>query len=1209
MRNYVIAVICTLCLFSTLLEAAEFQTIKLYGRSSVESYQVALDDADRQWLSARGRLVLGISAPDNEPFEITANAQGFEGITADYAGLLGQLLHVDIDVRRYESRDALIRAVKSGAVDLMGTANNFDAEVPGLVLSVDYAEDEPVVVTRTQDNENLSPQSAGKKVAMFYRYLKAEALAKHYADLDLRLYPSSLSALSAVAFGQADAYIGNAIGANHLINKNYLNNVELNPSLLEAGEIAFALDEKNTRLLQVVNRALEVIPNSERGTILRRWNAIRIDVPGLSRLHFSDTERQWLDQHPRLKLAIDGIYLPLTYFDDKGRVHGFTADILALISLRTGLKFDVVAGGATDTLMSSLKKGEVDMVATDAPGNLPADKFVFSQPYLSMPYVMVRKAGSGRPDSLDDMGGRSLVLTEGSALQGFVEKNYPSVRIVIVAQAKDALELVAQGKADALSLSLFSARYLISNKYLDTLCITGTVGIAPAQRAFAIDNTSPELVSIINKALLSITPEETAELTNRWRSAVMLDDSLWSRHRATIIQGMVLAALILVLALGWNTYLRLLISKRKKAETALYDQMEFMRTLIDGTPHPIYVRDYNGSMVLCNAAYLDVFGVQREDVIGKTVVEGTFLDAQEARRYHDNYLEIMRNGVPSLRDGTLRLAGGELLTIYHWTLPYRGSQGEVTGMIGGWINVSERQHLLERLEEARVCADNANRAKSIFLATMSHEIRTPINAIIGMLELAMKKAKQGIVDRLGIEVASSAAQDLLELIGDILDIARIESGRLSLAPERANLLEQVNSVVRVMDGMARQKHVPLILELDDAANQDVLIDPLRFKQIFTNLLSNAIKFTRQGEVRVILQVAPSSTVQELDICLRIEDSGSGISDEDQQRLFTPFTQASNNTDSARNGAGLGLTICRTLCDMMGGQLYLSSELGKGTQVQFSLRLPALAPMKATAPEPAELVAHPHVLNVLVVDDYSANRMLLSQQLSFLGHRVRDAEDGVQGLRDWHNSRYDVVITDCNMPAMNGYELARAIRESEALSGRAPCLIIGCTANAQPEVEERCRHAGMDACLFKPVRLKDLSDSLAGVMPRPKSAHLYDSLLDSGDIDMRSLLQLTLGQATVAKELLVELMANTEADIKRLLTHYLAQDVDALAQLAHKVKGSARIIGARNLIAACEGLEQACSEGEGEVLLTHTVDELHQAMEQAMLVMDERHSEL
>ncbi|XUK67949.1 histidine kinase [Pseudomonas yamanorum] len=643
--------------------------------------------------------------------------------------------------------------------------------------------------------------------------------------------------------------------------------------------------------------------------------------------------------------------------------------------------------------------------------------------------------------------------------------------------------------------------------------------------------------------------------------------------------------MLLVTALGWIAYLRMLMRKRKQAEQALSDQVEFMRVLINGTPHPIYVRDRQGKLLICNSGYLEVFQVEREQVIGKTVLDGVLGDPDEAAAYHRDYLQVMESGEAQLQDRSLIMPDGRVLTIYHWMLPYRSSTGEVSGMIAGWIDISERQRLLEDVHAA-------NRAKTTFLATMSHEIRTPMNAVIGMLELATKKADQGVMDRFAIDVASGAARGLLDLIGDILDIARIESGRLSLNPERANLRELLESVVRIFEGLARQKQLQLQLDLDAGVNRDVLIDPLRFKQIVSNLLSNAIKFTAQGHVR--LSVRTEAGKEQLGVRLQVEDSGMGIGEEDQKRLFSPFTQASNNDQSARSGSGLGLVISRTLCEMMGGRLTLDSTLGQGTRIDVRLDLTILEPLADIAPVEDEPTVMSHALNILVIDDYPANRQLLTQQLNYLGHRVEDAEDGAHGLRAWRNGQFDVVITDCNMPLMNGYELARAIRADEAARGLPPSLILGFTANAQPEEKGRCLAAGMDDCLFKPISLKDLSARLAGLATEPGSGH--PGFAADDDIDLTSVEHLAGGNIASIKSLLGDLAASNEQDMARLMQLFTRHDLQGLADIAHRVKGGARIIKARVLIRCCEDLEAATRQADS-MRLTETVDALHQQMEQ------------
>jgi two-component system sensor histidine kinase EvgS len=1173
------------------------ESLQVLGRSTVSGYSVSLDAADRAWLRHKGTLLLGASAPDYAPFGITGNGHEYEGLTADYAGLLGQLLQVDVQVRRYPSRGEALQALRGGEIDMLGSANGFEAGDPGLAMSQAYADDQPTLVTRAGDNRKLAPDLAGKRVAMLYHYLPPEAVKAFYPKASLQLYPSTLSAIGAVAFGQADVYLGDSISAHYLITKNYLNNVQLADfSRMEVQPFAFALARDNTRLLRIINSALQAIPGTERMAILRRWSAGGASMPGHQRLHFSVNEQRWLDTHPRIRVVINDHFMPLTFIDQLGHFRGISADVLAKISLRTGLKFDIRHGESLEDLIAQVKGGEADVVAAFPPGSDYANELSSTRPYLSNPYVLVTALEAQAPVTPEQMAGKRLALVRGNVLRDYLVQQFPEVQLVPAQNAADALAMVASGAVDAAISPLISASYMISRQYRDTLQITCTVGTEPALIALGTRRNAPELHSILDKALLSVAPEEMDELTNRWRTEIVVEDSYWLRHRATVLQGFAVAALLLLLALGWIGYLRHLIRKRRQAEVALNDQLEFMRVLIDGTPHPIYVRDREARLVLCNSGYLGVFGAERQSVVGKTLLESAPGDPLEARLYHHDYLRVMEEGLPQVQDRRLTVASGEVLTIYQWMLPYRGSDGAVSGMIGGWIDVSERQHLLEQLRIAKDGSDDANRAKTRFLATMSHEIRTPMNAVIGMLELALKKAEAGIVDRAAIEVASGAAHGLLALIGDILDVARIESGRMSLAPERANLRELVESVARVFEGLARQKHLGLQLALDDELDRDVLIDPLHFKQVLSNLLSNAIKFTDEGQVRLIAEAVPGSEDGRLAVRLRVEDTGSGISLGDQQRLFQPFTQVGDNRQSTRGGSGLGLVISRTLCEMMGGTLTMSRLPGEGTQVEIRLDLPMLDALlqapQATGKAPLPMRA----LAILVVDDYPANRLLLCQQLSYLGHRVQEASEGVQGLHAWRAGHFDMVITDCNMPLMDGYALTRAIREEERARGLLPVVILGFTANAQPAEKQRCIDAGMNDCLFKPIGLEVLGASLAQILPEPAAGiPEAEPEAPADDFDLDGLAQLTGGDTEALNSLISELVTCNTEDTAQLLRLSARHDLPGLADLAHRIKGGARMVRAQGLVSACDALEDAC-RGRDASSLAAAVGDLQRALE-------------
>lgn len=361
------------------------------------------------------------------------------------------------------------------------------------------------------------------------------------------------------------------------------------------------------------------------------------------------------------------------------------------------------------------------------------------------------------------------------------------------------------------------------------------------------------------------------------------------------------------------------------------------------------------------------------------------------------------------------------------------------------------------------------------------------------------------------------------------------------------------------------KGLELLLDTQGPVDTQVMLDPLRFKQVLANLLSNAVKFTPQGHVRVWVRALQDET--RLLVELHVEDTGIGIDAAELDALGQPFRQASNQRQSARCSAGLGLGISRSLCQMMGGDLKLHSVLGQGTRVELNLDL-ALAPEREQAlpaNAPPDLAGELR-LRVLVVDDYPANRLLLAQQLDFLGHHARVAEDGSQALRLWLKEHFDVVISDCNMPQLNGYALARAIREHERRSGRSRCRLIGLTASAMTRERRRCRAVGMDDCLFKPLGLDSLQRALADGM-RQQNA-------EQPMLDLEHLQRLVNRDQAALKALLGDLRSSNREDLQRL--EAVGNDASALAELAHRVKGGARIARADRLYDRCEQLERSCT---------------------------------
>jgi two-component system sensor histidine kinase EvgS len=1190
-------VACLICLSGPAqAEPTAHKRFTLLSRANPAHMDVTLDRGQWQWVRKKRELTLGTSAPDYPPFDMTLSGHDYEGFTADYVGILGRTLDLPVKVLRYESRELALAALKNGEIDLLGSANGFEAAADNVKLSAPYAVDQPVLVTRVGETRSLSEGLNGLRLSMVYHYLPPQEINALYPKARLQAFPSFQSAINAVAFNQADVFLGDTISTHYLINKGYLNNVQMaNFGKHEANGFSFAVQGDNTVLLGIINDVLKGIPVEERIAISKRWGAGSDLMLTDQKLQLTEREERWIAQHPIVRVVINDAYAPLTFIDSGGNFRGVTADLLELVRLRTGLRFEVSHSPNMSDMMNQVTQGRADLIGAMIPSDERENRFNFSRPYLDNSFVLVTRKETSSPANLEQLAGKRIALTLGSPLLEYLHKNWPQIYPVEVDNPAEALDMLAHGRVEGAITSLLSASYFMSSRGLhDALQMRVTVGQEPARIAMATSRNATELTAILDKALSSIAPEDLVLINNRWRSYIPASHGTWQDYRLLIYQIIGGASLLLFGSLAWNAWMRRQIKQRERAERALSDQFEFMSALVNGTPHPIYVRDHDGLLKMCNDSYLAAFSARREDVIGRTILDGVLSDGEEARQYVADYQRVMKEQTPLVIDRSLHI-NGRMLTIYHWILPFRDSLGKVQGIIGGWIDISERRQLIEELQSAKERADDANRAKSTFLATMSHEIRTPMNAVIGMLELALKRADQGQLDRPAIEVAYSSAKELLELIGDILDIARIESGRLTLSPERANLRQLSESVVRVFDGLARQKGLLLHLDLDSRVNIDVLIDPLRFKQILSNLISNAIKFTEHGQVRINLQVEEADDPQQIRLQVSIEDEGIGISQIDQQRLFAPFAQADNSGQLARSGAGLGLVICRSLCEMMGGTLTLDSQPGKGTQVHMRFDLTTLDPL-AISVSPRE-VSSPEGSNmdILVVDDHPANRLLLCQQLGFLGHRCEVAEHGAEGLEQWLSNHFDMVIVDCNMPVMNGYDLAREIRRHEQKTEQPRCTVLGFTANAQPEEKQRCREAGMDDCLFKPISLSALNDRLSRVaVLRPRQHNIKHPPAVSL-FDMDSIGALTGDNKKMIERLLMQLITSTRDDRIELDN---AEDRQALSDVAHKIKGAARIIRAATVIDLCERLEQQCNNPERPAL-----DQARQQLSAAMLELE------
>lgn len=473
--------------------------------------------------------------------------------------------------------------------------------------------------------------------------------------------------------------------------------------------------------------------------------------------------------------------------------------------------------------------------------------------------------------------------------------------------------------------------------------------------------------------------------------------------------------------------------------------------------------------------------------------------------------------------------------------------------------------LLEDVHKAKRAALRSSEAKSTFLSHMSHEIRTPLAALIGLLEIEHLGQSDESQRQKNIDLAWESSRSLLSLVGDILDLAKIESGHFSIRHMPMSLSDVVHDTEALFRQVAHNKGLSLnvMLEIDQDC---VLFDPVALKQILANLVSNAIKFTAQGEVEVALYQADTSKPEYvLEVC----DSGIGLTPAQQQAIFEPFIQVEQSTNRV-SGTGLGLNICRRLAGMLGTELHVESAPDEGSV--FMLRFVAQpATLIEAEVKPVDESAQVS-LRMLIVDDNATNRQLLAQQLRYAGHHVLVAEGGEEALALWREHKVERVITDCNMPGMDGFEFTRQLRIEEKLLNRRAVPIYGLTAMAEERVAQLAAQAGMDGCLFKPLERTQLLKVVTGVA---KSQTRTDTLL--------TLENLAANDPQAWRDLVTTAQQQNARDLAQLQQAVEEIHFAGARHAAHRLLGSAKLLYAEALQQCCLAAEQA-AEREDVALL-------------------------
>ncbi|NEU69434.1 response regulator [Spirosoma agri] len=628
-----------------------------------------------------------------------------------------------------------------------------------------------------------------------------------------------------------------------------------------------------------------------------------------------------------------------------------------------------------------------------------------------------------------------------------------------------------------------------------------------------------------------------------------------------------IAALVIIM---WAFY-RLM--KTVKDTTRLNQQLKHnedqLKRFMEAVPVSILVINKDGNLFYANQAASDLFGgitqlTSYSDILNRLTVY-QFPDGKPYPMERRPAYRALRGETSQVDDMELRI-GDKRIQILSSSRPIYDADGTLQYVISSNMDISDRVLSEGRLQEAKELAEQASRLKENFLANMSHEIRTPLNAVIGfsnLLEVTPLNEEQAEF----VKLVQTAGKNLLTIVNDILDISKIEAGMIQMESIPFSIRSLVVSLQTMLQSSVADKNLTLVVDIDPTLPPMVLGDPTRLTQILLNLLSNAIKFTKEGAVtaRISRQDNHEKLVR---VQFKVNDTGIGIDANALPHVFERFRQASDFTTRYYGGTGLGLNIVKSLTQMQGGSITVSSEPGVGSEFTVELTYPIALELDqhALGKRLNESESGKKTLTILAVEDNVMNQKLVLQVIKRLGYKAELAENGQQALAMLKENAFDLILMDIQMPVMDGYQTTRHIRST--LNSTIP--IIAMTAHALASEREQCLQAGMNDFLPKPFQMEDLHRMIqhygynaieqAPVVPIPEPQPVQPVPVATTAFSMDPLLNSVGHDMELALELLEIYLDKTPAELSQLRQLLTDGDVAAIGRILHTQKAPGMMMG-------------------------------------------------
>ncbi|MEQ1546180.1 transporter substrate-binding domain-containing protein [Methyloglobulus sp.] len=821
----------------------------------------------------------------------------------------------------------------------------------------------------------------------------------------------------------------------------------------------------------IIKKTLANISEQEKQHINDKWLSYQENQDDQT-IELNNAEKKWLSDHPVIRFTGDPNWLPYEAFDSKGSYIGIVAEYLQLLEKKLHIKFDIVPTLSWGESVDMIKHDKVDVLSETVDSDLKS-KLTFTQPYLSSPVVIVMGDQEGYVDTLEQIKHRRLAVIKDYGYNPAIFHNYPDIKFSEVDTIQQGLTAVSTGKIDALLCTLAHASYYISNQGINNVRIVGKTEIM-TQLGLGVRKEFAPLVPLFDRALKSIEQSDKQQISDNWgkdRFAAKTDYQLIAK-----IVGVFL--LLLLMIFFWNRRLANEINRRKQSELEVMRLNERFTLATNLVCLGVWELDFHGDQP--RFSYDD----KVHEIYSDTEKQQISWDEWKAQYLHPDDYALLEQSLIKLNSqgGQLHIeyrivrADGEIRTIYCgcFGTKMNGKLVKITGV--NW-DITARKAIERDLEKAKSQAENANLAKTQFLANMSHEIRTPLNAIIGFTELLNEQIKDTKLKSF-VKTIQTAGHSLLTLINDILDLSKIEAGKMRIEKKVCNPHSLFNELGQMFMMNIKARNLDFILDIDSKIPENLILDATRLRQILFNLIGNAVKFTEQGHICVRARTGNEDSIRsKLDLYIDVEDTGIGITVDQQALIFQDFEQLEGQDVRKYGGTGLGLSISKRLTELMGGEILLVSHLGIGST--FTIHLMDVAVSSITLEEQSikpnkQIRFYP--ANVLAVDDVEDNRSLLRECFAETQLTVTDAENGLEAVNTVKQGNIDLVLMDIRMPIMNGYQAAEKIKTFSNVP------IIALTASVMQDDYERAKSIHFDGYLRKPILKAELISELMRYLP-------------------------------------------------------------------------------------------------------------------------------